>query len=266
MKTLSTFILSLIDYIPILAWSSCSRGGSQHFNLAWLEFTGKNCSDSDLGDWLDSVHVEDRGQVSLLWQSLQAMGTSGRIELRLRRADERYFRFLLKISPVLGDKNQPVPYTAQSIVDRTSEETTGAKQESGSVVAWYGIFIDIDESRNVDDALRRREQEFADVTQRSVIGELTASIAHEVNQPLAAIVTNSAACLKWLSADPPNLEKAREVAEWMMSDGTDTALIIQRLNSLFGRAPLSREPLNMNVLISQILDSCLPHSRESKCL
>ena len=73
---------------------------------------------------------------------------------------------------------------------------------------WYGLLIDIDDRKNMEEALRSNETRLSRATQTATVGEFSASIAHEINQPLAAVVANGHACLRWLSAEPPSLAKA----------------------------------------------------------
>jgi len=73
----------------------------------------------------------------------------------------------------------------------------------GGVIRWYGLLIDIDDRRNMEEALRSNETRLLRATQIAAVAELSASIAHEINQPLAAVVANGHACLRWLSTEPP---------------------------------------------------------------
>jgi C4-dicarboxylate-specific signal transduction histidine kinase len=85
------------------------------------------------------------------------------------------------------------------------------------------------------------------------MGELTASLAHEVNQPIAAAVTNADACLRWLAADPPNLEEARASALSIVKDGMRAAEIISRIRLLFKKGTPQREPVDVNEIIREMI-------------
>ena len=87
---------------------------------------------------------------------------------------------------------------------------------------------DITERKRTEETLRRTQAELAHVTRVASLGEMTASIAHEVNQPLAAVVANGHACLRWLSASPPNVPKAVEAAERIVKDGKDAGEVVRR--------------------------------------
>ena len=85
------------------------------------------------------------------------------------------------------------------------------------------------------------------------LGEMTASIAHEVNQPLAAVVANGHACLRWLSASPPNLPKAVEAAERIVKDGKDAGEVVRRVRALFKRTAVERVRLDLDEVIGEVL-------------
>jgi signal transduction histidine kinase len=104
-----------------------------------------------------------------------------------------------------------------------------------------------------DAALDKVRSELAHVTRAMSLGALTASIAHEVNQPLAAIVTNASACLHMLAADPPNLEGARQTARRTIRDGNRAGDVIARLRALFGKEAAAAESLDLNEATREVL-------------
>ena len=112
--------------------------------------------------------------------------------------------------------------------------------------------IDLTERKRAENALRRASDKLARASQAESLAMLSASIAHEVNQPLAAIVANSSACYRWLSATPPNLERAKITAERITSDANSAAEVISRIRALFSRAPLVRSPQEINGLIIEV--------------
>ena len=101
-------------------------------------------------------------------------------------------------------------------------------------------------------ALQRARAELAHVTRMTTLGELTASIAHEVNQPLTGVVSNADACLRWLSAQPPNLEEARLAVERVADDGIRASEVIRRVRALARRAPLQKSWLDINEPITDV--------------
>jgi PAS domain S-box-containing protein len=103
------------------------------------------------------------------------------------------------------------------------------------------------------DRLRQLEGDLAHVNRVSMLGELTASIAHEVNQPLAGVVSNGSACLRWLAGDAPNVEEAREAAGRIVRDGKRAGEVIARIRALTKRAVTPREKLDPNETIRDVL-------------
>jgi hypothetical protein len=115
------------------------------------------------------------------------------------------------------------------------------------------LLIDIDDRKNTEEALRITQARLSRATQTATVGELAGSIAHEINQPLAAVVTNGHACLRWLTAEPPNLGKAREAAERIVRDGKEAGEVVRRIRALFRRAALEKVALDLNDVIGEVL-------------
>src|SRR6202050_2414217 len=109
------------------------------------------------------------------------------------------------------------------------------------------------ERHRAEEALRTAQAELAHVTRVTAMGELAASIAHEVTQPLTGIVTNGNACLHWLAGAPPNIEKARTAVERIIRDSDRASEVIHDIRALAQKAPPRQEPVDMNDLISRTL-------------
>jgi C4-dicarboxylate-specific signal transduction histidine kinase len=111
----------------------------------------------------------------------------------------------------------------------------------------------VTEREKAQQELIQAQSDLAHLSQSLTMGELTASIAHEVNQPLTAVVTYGNACLEWLSASPPNLEEARLAAETIVKDGTRAGAVLRRIRALFQKQPLSKEWLDINEAIQDLI-------------
>ena len=127
------------------------------------------------------------------------------------------------------------------------------RDERGRPVATMETNNDITERNQAQEALRRAQAELAHVNRVMTLGELTASIAHEVNQPLAGIVTNGAACLRWLDREPPELDEARDAVESMISDGMRASEVIQRIRALSKKTELQKVRLDINGVIDDVV-------------
>jgi C4-dicarboxylate-specific signal transduction histidine kinase len=112
----------------------------------------------------------------------------------------------------------------------------------------------VEESRTrAQEALRLAQSDLAHVNRVSTMGELTASLAHEVNQPIAAAVTDAKTCLRWLSRDQPDLEEAREAASRMVKDASRAAEIVSRIRVLFKKGTVQRELVDINQIIREMV-------------
>ena len=127
---------------------------------------------------------------------------------------------------------------------------------SGDVLEYVGTSIDVTERKQSEEErerLRQAQEDLAHINRVTTMGELTASLAHEVNQPIAAAVTNANTCKRWLDANPPNVEEAREAASRIVKDGTRAAEIISRVRRLFTKNTPQREFLDVNEVIREII-------------
>jgi PAS domain S-box-containing protein len=124
---------------------------------------------------------------------------------------------------------------------------------SGDQPSFTTFVRDVSERKRGEAALQRSEASLAQAQKFAAVGEMAASIAHEVNQPLSAVVANGYACMRWLSADPPSIEKATEAAERIVRDGKDAGDVIRHVRSLFKRGATEKTPVDVNEVISESL-------------
>ena len=127
---------------------------------------------------------------------------------------------------------------------------------SGDLVEFFGTVMDVTERKRAEEErerLRQAQADLARVNRVTTMGELTASLAHEVNQPIGAAVTNASTCLRWLAADTPNLEEARAAAMRVVTDGKRAAEIITRVRQLFKKGSTERELVEINEVIREMM-------------
>ena len=151
-------------------------------------------------------------------------------EARLRRTDGQYRWLLIRNVPLRG--------------------------KNGKIVKWYGTSTDIEDLKRAGEErekLRQLEAELAHINRVSMMGELAASVAHEVNQPLTGIVSNGGACLRWLAGDAPNVEEAREGLRDIVRDGKRAGEVIARIRALTKRTALPRRNNGLNETIREVL-------------
>src|SRR5450631_57354 len=126
---------------------------------------------------------------------------------------------------------------------------------SGNFLGYRGTGTDITAAIRADHAeqeLREAQAELAHVTRVTTLGELTASIAHEVNQPLAAVVANAEACLRWLDRGTPDLDAVRRSVEWVIDDGNRASEVIRRVRALAKKTDIEKVPLDVNDVVKEV--------------
>ena len=217
----------IIETMPALVWCAAPNGELTYVNQRVLDYTGTTLAGLAKAGWLDFLHPDDVGSTVEAWSQAVASGQQHEVQYRLRRFDgaHRWFHVLGQ----LGRDNE------------------------GHMTRWYGLLIDIDERKITEEALRSTQAKLSRASQIAAVGELAASIAHEVNQPLSAVVANGHACLRWLLAQPPNLAMAHQAAERIVRDGKDAGEVVRRVRALFKRAAIERIPLDLNDVIAEVL-------------
>jgi C4-dicarboxylate-specific signal transduction histidine kinase len=128
----------------------------------------------------------------------------------------------------------------------------GTRGQDGGL-EYIGAIQDVTERRLSEEALGKVRSELAHVARVTSLGALTASIAHEVNQPLSGIITNASTCLRMLAADPPNVDGARETARRTIRDGNRASDVITRLRALFSKKDVTTEPVDLNEATREVI-------------
>src|SRR5229473_6186122 len=170
-----------------------------------------------------------------------------------RQEHDRY------ISNYLGTREPKIIGIGREVAGRRKDGSTfpmnlsvgEAKQEGESI--FVGIIHDLSASRRTEGELQQAQTELARVARVTTLGELTAAIAHEVNQPLTGLVSSGNACLRWLASEPPNLEAARNSVERMVSAGNRASEVITRIRALVANSLPQRELLDINEAITEVV-------------
>jgi signal transduction histidine kinase len=184
--------------------------------------------------WFERIHAEDRERVVEAYTRSERELTDYRADYRVVRSDGTLGYLSSAGRPIVDDSGKLVEFIGASL-DMTEH--------------WVAKTELVRASR----ALQDLQEQLARAARISTVGELAAAIAHEVNQPLAAVVANGHACLRWLAASPPNIEKAVEAAEHIVRDGKDAGEVVRRIRSLFKRGSADRVALDLNEVIEQML-------------
>ncbi|HYP12490.1 MAG TPA: PAS domain S-box protein, partial [Bryobacteraceae bacterium] len=216
-----------IETIPGLVWCATPDGELNYVNRRLLEYTETTFDEWAKGGWTRLVHPDDRERMLEVWESALATGRLNEVQCRLRRSDGAYRWFQM--------------YGQAS------------RDEDGGLIRRYGLLLDIDDRKNMEEALRSMETRLTRATQTATVGEFAAAIAHEINQPLAAVVANGHACLRWLSGEPPVLARAYEAAERIVRDGKDAGEVVRRIRALFRRAEVEKVELDLNQAVGEVI-------------
>jgi len=217
----------VIDTMPAYVWSTLPDGSVDFLNQRLLEFTGRSPEDLVGWGWDFVVHPDDLARFVDEWHTALAAGKQMEIEARVRQAKGDYRSLLIRNVPL--------------------------RDELGNIVKWYGTGLEIEDRKRAEEALRQAQADLEQVNRVTTMGELTASLAHEVNQPIAAAVTNANTCLRWLARDTPNIEEARAAAMRIVKDGTRAGEIISRIRLLFKKGTPERELVDANEVIREMI-------------
>ena len=218
-------LLLILDTIPALVSTWTPSGELEYVNRRFLEFVGM--PGDNLVKLHSTMHADDRERAATTWTRSVETGEPFDIRYRVRRADGVY-RWLHTRGEPLRDAN-------------------------GRIVRWYKLTTDVDDQKKAEEALQTSQAELAHVTRVTSMGELTASIAHELNQPLAAVVTHGQACLRWLNRASPDLAEVRGAVERMIQDGIRGGEVIARIRALMKKEPPARVLLDLDEAVRETL-------------
>jgi PAS domain S-box-containing protein len=229
------FLWQLVETLPAMIDCAAPNGEPVYRSRQLREFLGYNLEELDgsgksrLGGTLDAgVHPDDLAGVKDQYAHCLATGEPYARRHRLRRSDGEY---------------------------RWVETRAGPMRDAdGAIVQWNVICLDIDGEVLAQEELRLAHERLAHASQAASLAELSASIAHEVNQPLAAIVANSHACLRWLTADPPNIDRAHRTVERVIRDANGAADVVSRIRALFRQSIDKRDLTAVDGVIREVCD------------
>jgi PAS domain S-box-containing protein len=213
----------LLQRLPVSAWTLEPDGTPDFVNQVWLEFAGQTLDfvRSHPEAWMTAVHPEDREAASTaFWEGVRS-GQGFAVETRSLRAQDGSYRWHLQ----------------QAVVLRDAE---------GKILKFIGTTTDIDDQKRVEDALRQAQGDLARINRVTTMGELAASLAHELTQPISGAMTNANTCLRKLGRDKPDLDEVRTAVTRIARDTQRAAEIIGRIRSQFVRGAPNREVIDVN--------------------
>lgn len=225
----------LVETLPAMIDCATPNGDPIYRSQQLREFLGYNLEELDeaggsrlIGTLDAGVHPDDLAGVKERYAHSLSTGEPYARRHRLRRFDGEY---------------------------RWVETRAGAMRNAeGAIAQWNVICLDIDGEVRAQEELRLAQERLARASQAASLAELSASIAHEVNQPLAAVVANSHACQRWLTADPPNIERAHRTVERIIRDANGAADVVSRIRALFRQSVETRSSIPLGSVIAEVCE------------
>ena len=213
----------VIATIPTFVWTALPDGSVDFLNRHYEDYGGSPIEKAIGSRWTAIIHPEDLQRYVEKFRSSMATGELFEIESRFRRANGQYRWFLTRAVPL--------------------------RDSRGKIVKWYGTSIEIEDRKRAE----QLQADLAHISRVNTMSELTASLAHEIKQPIGAAVTNAEVCLRLLNRTEPDVPDAREAALEMTKDARRAADIIDRVRLLYQKGRSQLEPVDVNELIGEML-------------
>ncbi|MCC8944852.1 AAA family ATPase [Bradyrhizobium sp. Arg62] len=216
----------VVDTIPALVWRANPDGIPDFLNQPALDYTGLKLDQAETG-WPRAFHLEDKKDMLQKWTAIRESGMPGELEARLRRFDGEYRRFLFRGVPL--------------------------RDELGNIVKWYGSSTDIEDRTQALARLQQMQSDLAHMNRVSVMGELAASLSHEIAQPIASARNNARAAQNFMKMQPPDLGEVREALSCVVADADRSAEIIDRIREQIKKAPPRKGRFDLNAAIREVI-------------
>ena len=217
----------VVNTMPRLAATTRTGGSWDFINQNYLDYLELTLEWSTNLQLSFGVHPDDMDALVRTGRNTGSSGGVATVEARLRRFDGVYRWCLYRTVPL--------------------------RNEFGAIVIWFSVIIDIENRKRAEVELRRTQAKLAKMVHVPTMGQLTASIAHEVNQPLSGIITNANTCLHMLAANPPNIEGARETTRRTIRDGNRASEVVKRLRALISQKNAPLEPVDLNEATREVI-------------
>jgi PAS domain S-box-containing protein len=218
----------LTETIPQMLWSANADGAIDYCNQRVLDYTGLSAQQVHGAGWMKSVHRDDSEKMAQEWRRTVSTGEPFQYEFRCLRSADHTYRWCVSSALPLRDRE-------------------------GRVIKWFGSVVDLHDWKEAQQALQMTQTELARVSRLTTMGELAASIAHEVNQPLTAVTNNSSACLRLLAAGNLQPEVLRRALDEIVADCNRASAVVARIRGFIKKEPAEKNRLDINDVIQEVL-------------
>jgi PAS domain S-box-containing protein len=217
------YLREVVESIPAMAFTAGPDGSDEFVSRRWLEFTGST-EKAILGlDRPLTVHPDDLKEHLNKWRASLATGEPFENEARHRNAEGAYRWFLVRAVPL--------------------------RARHGNLLKWFGTLTDIEDRKRAEERLRELRTNISETSRTSMGAEISASIAHEINQPLTSVIANAQACSRWLGVAPPNTDEAVISIGRIVRDARAVDTVVRSIRSLFKKQLAVKSPCSMVDLI-----------------
>ena len=224
----------IIETVPSLLWSTDPAGEPTQLSQRMLDYSGMQFEDFLHGGWEAFIHPDDFPETARAFYQAIQTGTSYQTVNRLRRADGEFRWHQTRGEPL--------------------------RDREGQIVQWYGLSVDIDERKKAEERLRRSESYLAETQMAlahanrvATMGQLSASITHEVKQPITAAVTYALAARRWLSAEPPNFRQVDDALSHIVKEGKRAGEVVARIRALIKKVPARKDAVEIDDAILEVI-------------
>jgi PAS domain S-box-containing protein len=217
-----------METIPQMLWSAAPDGAIDYYNQRVLDYTGLSMHELRGAGWIKPIHPDERDAMTKVWMAAVAEGVPFKFEFRGRRGADGMYRWCVSSALPLRDRE-------------------------GRILKWYGSIVDLHDWKQAQESLRSREAELAHITRIMTMGEITSSIAHEINQPLGAIVNYGNACLRLIKTGSAEITDIAAALSEIVDDANRASAIIAQIRALSKKALPEMAVLEVKNLVAEIL-------------
>jgi PAS domain S-box-containing protein len=228
LRASETNLREITETIPEMLWSASPDGAIDYCNGRFLEYTGFSHDQAMGNGWANTLHPDDRGSTAKIWKQCVKSGAPYRDEVRTFHAADHTYRWCVVRALPLRDLE-------------------------GRILRWHGTVVDMHDWKRAQEDVRQAQADLAHVSRVATLNAMTASIAHEVSQPLSGILTNASTGARMLATNPPNLDGAAETIRRTIRDANRAAEMLNRIRAMFSKTAPTVEMIDLNETAQEVI-------------